>query len=74
MARTFWETEAMLVLKAALNRRGVDYDELATKPASKHGRIETRASISNKLCRGSFSAAFLMQCLDAIDCDTLYVK
>jgi hypothetical protein len=73
MARSYWNTEATRVLTATLKRKGIGHDELARR-LEKHGIKETRASIANKLCRGAFSAAFLMQCLDAIDSDVLYVK
>ena len=37
------------------------------------GVPESEQSIANKISRGSFSAMFMIQCLDAIDCKTLRV-
>ena len=55
---------------AELTRRGVGYKELAMKLAAL-GVAESEQNIANKLSRGGFSAVFLMQCLDAIECKTL---
>lgn len=55
-----WETKAANLLKAELKRHGVTYAQLA-------GLIgEKEVNIRNKLSRGKFSAAFMIQCFDAI--------
>lgn len=59
--QTEWEALASNLLKAELKRKGVTYAQLAE-------RIEDKeANIRNKLSRGKFPAAFLLQALRAID-------
>lgn len=56
------------ILKAELKRRGLTYADLVTQLASV-GVVETEANLRNKISRGSFTAAFFVQCLVAIGCD-----
>jgi len=65
-----WADTAKAVLKAELKRRNVGYRELAEK-LSAMGTPETERNIANKISRGGFTAAFLLQCLKAIGCTTL---
>jgi hypothetical protein len=67
-----WQARAKGLLKAELKRRGVSYKQLAEK-LDKIGVPETEANIANKISRGGFSAVFLLQCLDAIECKSLPV-
>lgn len=60
-----WQDRARRLLKAELARRDCGYKELAEK-LKKSGAKDSAENIANKLSRGSFSAAFLLQCLDAI--------
>ena len=53
------------ILKAELKRAGITYAELSER-LSAAGLEENAANIGNKLSRGKFSAAFLVQCMDAI--------
>jgi len=53
------------ILKSELKRAGVTYTELCERLAIA-GVDEKPANIGNKLSRGKFSAAFLVQCMDAI--------
>lgn len=53
------------ILKSELKRAGVTYTELSER-LNKMGIEENAANIGNKLSRGKFSAAFLVQCMDAI--------
>jgi hypothetical protein len=62
-----WAKEARSLLKAELKRKEIGYKELAAR-LSDNGTPETEASITNKIARGTFSAAFLLQCLEAIGC------
>ncbi|AEI92954.1 DUF6471 domain-containing protein [Roseobacter litoralis] len=55
-----WETKAANMLKAELKRQGVTYAQLADLIDEKE------VNIRNKLSRGTFSAAFLLQSLAAI--------
>jgi hypothetical protein len=52
-------------LKAELKRAGVTYEELAER-LKKHGQGKTKASIANKLSRGTFSAVFFLATLAAL--------
>ena len=55
-----WETKAANLLKAELKRQGVTYAQLADRIGDKE------ANVRNKLSRGKFSAAFLLQSLSSI--------
>lgn len=60
-----WQKRVKTLLKAELKRRDVSYKQLAEllKPL---GVNETDRNIANKISRGGFTAAFLLQCLTAI--------
>jgi hypothetical protein len=60
-----WRARAKGLLKAELKRRNVSYRKLAEK-LEPLGVKETERNIANKIARGSFSAVFLLQCLEAI--------
>ena len=63
--QTEWEAMAANLLKAELKRKGVTYAQLVDKLES-IGISEKEVNIRNKLSRGKFSAAFLLQCLSSI--------
>lgn len=65
-----YETKAKNLLKGELRRRGITYAQLAERLAE-IGVKETERNLNNKISRGGFSAAFLIQCLDAIGQDHL---
>lgn len=67
-----YETRAKNLLKAELKRRGVTYAQLAAR-LGEMGIHETERNLNNKISRGGFSAAFLLQCLSAIGTQTLYL-
>lgn len=60
-----YETRAKNLLKAELRRKGVTYAQLAEK-LGEIGITENERNLNNKISRGGFSAAFLLQCLTAI--------
>lgn len=64
-ANVEYETRAKNLLKAELKRKGVTYAQLAEKLNSV-GVHENERNLNNKISRGGFTAAFLLQCLDAI--------
>lgn len=68
--KTDWEDRVAKLLKAELKRKGVTYFEL-TDRLEAIGVHEKEVNIRNKLARGKFSAAFMIQCLEAIGVDTL---
>jgi hypothetical protein len=60
------------LLKAELKRRNVGYRELADKLTA-DGTPESERNLANKISRGGFTAAFFLQCLSAIGCQTLRI-
>jgi hypothetical protein len=65
-----YETKAKNLLKGELKRRGITYAQLAAKLAE-IGVQETDRNLNNKISRGGFTAAFLLQCLSAIGAQSL---
>jgi hypothetical protein len=65
-----FETRAKNLLKGELKRRGVTYAQLAEKLAT-IGVVENERNLNNKISRGGFTAAFLLQCLKAIGATSL---
>jgi hypothetical protein len=53
------------LLKAELKRRGVSYAALAAK-LTELGVPESERNLNNKISRGGFTAAFLLQCMTVI--------
>lgn len=68
--KTDWEQKAANLLKAELKRKGVTYAQLVEKLAT-IGVDEKEVNVRNKLSRGKFTAAFLLQCLAAIEVSSL---
>ena len=65
-----FEDLAKNILKGELKRRGITYAMLAERLA-KIGVTETERNLNNKISRGGFSAAFLLQCMLAIEAKEL---
>jgi hypothetical protein len=65
-----YELKAANLLKAELKRRGVTYAQLVERLAG-IGVDEKEANVRNKLSRGKFTAAYLLQCLEAIEVSDL---
>jgi len=55
-------------LKAKVAESELTYEDLA-KEMKKHGLRETKASVTNKLARGTFPATFFLACLAALELD-----
>jgi len=68
---TEWEGRASRYLKAELKRRDITYDELADRLRRFGYKDETKASIANKLVRGTFPAPFFIASLVAIGCENV---
>lgn len=66
-----WNEQAKRLLKSELVRRGVSNDDLVNRLQSL-GIEETKASVESKISRGTFSAAFLLQCLNVIGCRNFF--
>ncbi|MFN7398207.1 MAG: DUF6471 domain-containing protein [Sandaracinobacter sp.] len=65
-----WEARVKGLLKGELRRRNVTYAQLVEKLAA-IGVMDSEPNIRNKLARGKFTAVFLVQCLEAIGCQSL---
>lgn len=70
MPEDVWVEYVKGLLKAELKRRDIGYRELAER-LTDMGIPESERNIANKISRGGFTAAFLIQCMAAIDCETL---
>lgn len=65
-----WNAEARTILKAELARHGVTYKVLAIRLEA-IGVKDSEAAIANRLSRGRFSFAFFLQCMRAIEVNTV---
>lgn len=66
--RNDWEARAAQFIKTKAHECEVSYEELA-KRMKKHGFEETKASVTNKLARGTFPVAFFLAALAALELD-----
>lgn len=67
-----WQAKVKGILKAELKRRNLSYADLAERLAA-IGVQDNERNISNKIGRGSFTAVFFVQCLEAIGCRTVHI-
>ena len=67
-----YEEKAKNLLKGELKRRGVTYAALVEKLAV-IGVQETERNLANKISRGGFTAAFMIQCLTAVGASALHL-
>jgi len=65
-----WAEDMKRLLRAEMARRGVTYEDLADRLAA-IGVRDKAVNLRNKVARGRFSAAFLVQCLNAMGVRTL---
>lgn len=68
-----WTERTKRFMKAELKRHDVTYEQLAERLTS-DGMPETKASISNKISRGGFTAAFFLASMKAIGCSSVKVE
>ena len=73
MEKVDWTARAKALLKAELKRRNVTYKQLAEKLTAM-GSPDTERNLSNKISRGGFTAAFLLQCLAAVGVQTVRLE
>jgi 3-mercaptopyruvate sulfurtransferase SseA len=67
-----WQAHVKGMLKAELKRRNLSYADLADKLGAL-GIEDNERNVSNKIGRGTFTAVFFVQCLEAIGCRTLHL-
>ncbi|HSN40829.1 MAG TPA: DUF6471 domain-containing protein, partial [Burkholderiales bacterium] len=72
MHKVDWNERAANLLKSELKKRGVNYGQLV-KNLETLGIEEKEVNVRNKLSRGSFTAAYLLQCLTAIGATTVHL-
>ncbi len=68
--KTDWEAKAANLLKSELKRKGMTYGQLVER-LREIGIDDKEVNVRNKLSRGKFTAAFLLQCLEAIGSQSL---
>ncbi len=66
MTDTAWTTAATRLVRTELDRANFTYAELAERLRA-IGLQETESSVKNKLHRGTFSAVFLLQCMNVLN-------
>jgi hypothetical protein len=67
-----WQAKVKGLLKAELKRRDLSYADLTDRLAA-IGIKDNERNISNKIARGTFTAIFFVQCLEAVGCKTLHL-
>ena len=67
-----WNAYAKGVLRAEMIRRQISYADLVVMLGEEEVK-ETEANLRNKVSRGSFTAAFLFQCLSAMKVASLHL-
>ena len=68
-----WHGIVKGLLKAELKRRNLTYGDLADKLRAVGVRDNER-NISNKISRGTFTAVFFIQCMEAIGARTIHLN
>lgn len=61
-----YEEKAKALLRYAMSQRGVSSEELA-RLLNEMGVQISPGGLANKISRGGFGTAFLLQCMDAMD-------
>jgi uncharacterized protein YgbK (DUF1537 family) len=63
---TEFEDRAKRLLRSAIEAKGVRVEELTARLAA-IGVEMSKGGVANKISRGGFSSAFLLECLDALE-------
>lgn len=70
MTEDNWSAAAKGLLKSELKRRNMKYEDLAAKLTAAGHKMDPK-NLTNKIARGSFTAAFLLECLHVIGCTSV---
>ena len=70
--RTDWEAKARGILRGEMAKQNVTYSQLVEKLES-IGVTEDERNLRNKVSRGKFTAAFMLQCLTALEAQNLHL-
>ena len=73
MAERDWTADTKRLLRGEMVKRGVSYAGLVEKLGAL-GIKETEANLRNKISRGGFTGAFLVQCLTAMGVTALRLE
>ena len=68
-----WTAHTKALLRGEMVRRGVSYAQLVEKLAA-IGVKDSEANLRNKISRGGFTGAFLIQCLTAMGATSLRLE
>jgi hypothetical protein len=68
-----WQAHVKGLLKAELARRNLSYVDLAERLAA-IGIKDNERNLSNKIGRGTFTAIFFVQCMEAIGCKVIHLE
>lgn len=68
-----WQAQAKGIIRAELKRRNLSYADLAERLAA-IGVPDNALNVNNKIARGSFTAIFFLQCMEAIGVNTLHLN
>lgn len=67
-----WKTQAKQLIRAEMKRRSLSYGDLASR-MHELGLAANERTLANKIAVGGFSAAFFLQCLEAIGSRTIHL-
>ena len=73
MAEVDWTAKTKALLRSEMVKRGVSYAGLVEKLAA-IGVKDSEANLRNKISRGGFTGAFLIQCLTAMGVTALRLE
>ncbi len=68
--RTDWEAKARGIIRGEMAKQNISYSQLVEKLQSIDVQEDER-NLRNKVSRGKFTAAFLLQCLAALGMEHL---
>ena len=68
-----WQAEAKGIIRGELKRRNLSYADLAARLTA-IGVKENEKNVNNKIARGGFTAAFFLQCMEAIGVSALHFE
>lgn len=71
--RTDWEAKARGILRAEMAKKNITYAQLVGMLDS-IGVTEDERNLRNKVSRGKFTAAFLLQCMAALGSTALRLE
>jgi hypothetical protein len=70
--RDDWEAKARGIIRAEMAKQGLTYSQLVERLES-IGVDEDERNVRNKVSRGKFTAAFMLQCLAALGSRQLHL-